>query len=68
LVPDETTGVAEWMWIRVDHCDEQQQLVFGVLDNVPLSDDNGKIRLGSELAVSFSRVRDHRKPWEFKPV
>lgn len=66
--PDETTGVAEWMWIRVDRCDEERQLVYGVLDNVPLGDYNGKIRLGSELAVSFSRVRDHRKRWEFKPV
>jgi len=31
--PDEATGIGEWMWVRVNHCDEKKQLVFGVLDN-----------------------------------
>jgi len=26
------------MWVRVAHCDEEKQLVFGVLDNEPLND------------------------------
>jgi hypothetical protein len=44
---DESTGIGEWMWLRVDRCDEQKQLVLGTLD----------IGLGSELAVSFSPMR-----------
>jgi hypothetical protein len=31
--PDETTGIGEWMWVRAHHCDDEKQLVFGVLDN-----------------------------------
>jgi len=26
--PDETTGVGEWMWVRVDRCDDERR--FGV--------------------------------------
>lgn len=63
--PDETTGIGEWMWVRVNHCDEKKQLVFGVLDNQPLHDYGDGIRLGSELAVSFSQIREHRKRTEF---
>ena len=29
--PDETTGIAEWMWVRVHHCDDEKKLVFGSL-------------------------------------
>ncbi|MGA8152429.1 MAG: hypothetical protein WB952_15860 [Terriglobales bacterium] len=63
--PDEATGIGEWMWVRVSHCDEQKQLVFGTLDNEPLHDYGDQIRLGSELAVSFSQIREHRKRTEF---
>jgi hypothetical protein len=28
--PDETTGIGEWMWVRVTRCDEQKKLVFGI--------------------------------------
>src|SRR5438128_2912184 len=63
--PDETTGIGEWMWVRVTHCDEGKQLVFGVLDNEPLNDYEGKVGLGSELAVRYSHIREHRKPTEF---
>ncbi len=63
--PDEATGIGEWMWVRVHHCDEEKQLVFGTLDNEPLDDHNGKLELGSELAVSYSQIREHRKPTEF---
>ena len=55
----------EWMWVRVNHCDEKKQLVFGVLDNQPLNNYGDRIRLGSELALSFSQVREHRKRTEF---
>lgn len=63
--PDETTGISEWMWVCVTRCDEEKQLVFGILDNEPLNDYEGKIELGSELAVSYAQIREHRKPTEF---
>lgn len=62
---DEVTGVGEWMWLRVDHCDEEKQLVFGTLDSEPLGDYDGQVGLGSELAVSLAQIREHRKPTEF---
>jgi hypothetical protein len=63
--PDETTGIGEWMWVRVTRCDEEKQFVFGVLDSEPLNDYEGKVVLGSELAVSYLQIREHRKPTEF---
>lgn len=62
---DEATGVGEWMWIRVLHCDNEKKLVFGKLDNEPLSDYRDRIELGSEVAVAYSKIREHRKPTEF---
>jgi hypothetical protein len=64
--PDEATGVAEWMWVRVHSCDDAKQVVFGTLDNAPVNDASGKLKLGTELAVSFARIREHRKAWEFE--
>jgi hypothetical protein len=66
--PDESTGVAEWLWVRVQSCDDERQIVFGVLDNEPLNTLDGKLRLGSDLAISFERIRDHKKPWDFTPL
>jgi hypothetical protein len=63
--PDAATGVGEWMWLRVHHCDDEKQLVFGALDNEPVNDYDGQIELGSELAVSYSQIREHKKPTEF---
>jgi len=63
--PDETTGIGEWMWVRVTHCDDDKQLVFGKLDNEPLHDYGGKIELGSQLAIRYSQIRDHKKSTEF---
>jgi hypothetical protein len=57
---DKTTGIGEWMWVRVDHCDEERQLVFGTLDNEPLNEYGG-LKVGSELAISYSQVKEHRK-------
>jgi hypothetical protein len=63
--PDELTGVSEWMWERVQSCDDAKQLVFGRLDNTPVNDATGRLRLGTELAISFSRIREQKKAWEF---
>lgn len=63
--PDEATGVGEWMWVRVDRCDNAKRVVFGTLDNVPVNDSGGKLRPGSELAISFDQIREHRKAVDF---
>lgn len=63
--PDEATGVAEWMWVRVEACYDKNELVMGRLDNEPLKDYEGKIGLGSRLAVGYSQIREHRKSTEF---
>jgi hypothetical protein len=65
--PDEITGLGEWMWMVVDHCDDENRLVFGTLDNMPVNDYERKIELGSELAVTYSQIREHRKSGEFGP-
>lgn len=63
--PDEATGVGEWMWVRVQRCDDAKRLVFGTLDNAPLDDLGGKLKLGTELAVNFDQVREHKKSADF---
>jgi hypothetical protein len=63
--PDEATGVAEWIWVRVHRCDDEEQLVFGNLDNTPVNDTSGRLRLGTELAISYAQIREHKKPWDF---
>jgi hypothetical protein len=63
--PDEATGIGEWMWVRITRCDEEKQLLFGVLDNEPLNEYQGRVELETELAVHYSRIRDHKKPTEF---
>lgn len=63
--PDEATGIGEWMWVRVEACDDERQIVIGNLDNEPVNDCQGKLKLGSRLAVRFSQIREHRKPTEF---
>jgi hypothetical protein len=59
--PDEVTGVGEWMWVRVTSCDDAKRLVFGTLDNAPVNDATGKLKLGTELAISFDQIKEHRK-------
>ncbi len=53
----------EWMWVRVHHCDEERQLVFGTLDNEPVVNSE-VVRLGEELTISYGKVREHRKSTE----
>lgn len=56
---------SEWMWVRVQRCDDERQLLFGILDNEPIGNPED-LQLGQELAVSYRQVREHRKPWEFR--
>jgi len=53
------------MWMVVDRTDDKKRLVFGTLDNEPVSDYGGKVKLGSQLAVSYDNVREHKKSGEF---
>lgn len=59
--PDEATGVGEWMWVRIRRCDNEKRLIYGMLDNKPVNDYEGKLCVGSELAVSYDKIREHRK-------
>jgi hypothetical protein len=56
----------EWMWCVVRSRDDKRRIVYAVLDNEPLNDYAGKLKLGSELAISFDKVREHKKASEFK--
>lgn len=62
--PDETTGVGEWMWVRVDYADDTNRLVFGWLDSQPVV-NAADFRLGQHLAVSYDNIRQHKKASEF---
>jgi len=63
--PDEVTGIGEWMWVRVEVCDEKRKVVIGTLDNEPLNDYNGKVEQSAQLVISYAQIREHRKPTEF---
>jgi hypothetical protein len=63
--PDEATGIGEWMWVRVHHCDDAKKMVFGTLDNQPINEYDGEVELGTELAISYAQIRDHKKTTEF---
>jgi hypothetical protein len=52
-------GVSEWMWLLVESSDNEQRLVFGRLDNEPIA--NSDMELDQRLAVSYDKVRDHRR-------
>jgi len=65
-LPDEATGIGEWVWVRVLNCDDKEGLVFGVLDNQPINDYAGKLRLGTQLAISFSQIREHKRSVDFE--
>jgi len=65
--PDEATGIGEWMWVRVNRSDDSERIVFGTLDNEPVNNASGKLRIGTELAISFSQIREHRKAADFGP-
>lgn len=54
----------EWMWVRVHHCDDERQVVFGTLDNEPVLNSED-LRLCEELAIDYGKIREHKKPHEF---
>lgn len=56
---DEHSGESEWMWVQVDHCDDEQKIVFGRLDSQPVVSRH--LKLGQQLAVSYDNIRDHRQ-------
>ena len=62
---DTDDPIGEWIWVKVESCDDRKRLVFGTLDNEPVGDYGGKIGLGSRLAISYDKIREHRKPSEF---
>lgn len=59
---DSLTGESEWMWVQVDRADDQRRLIFGRLDSQPILAHDGKLKPGSQLAVSYDNVREHKKP------
>jgi hypothetical protein len=64
-INDEQTGQSEWMWLRIDRCDEPNRIVFGWLDSQPVIFTR-TFKLGQRLAVSYDKVRDHKKSCEFE--
>ena len=62
-IVDHETKESEWLWVRVEYCDDTNRLVFGRLDNEPVV--NTDLTLGQRLAISYDNVRDHRKPSGF---
>jgi uncharacterized protein YegJ (DUF2314 family) len=53
------SGESEWMWVQVDYSDDENRLVFGKLDSQPIV--NTDLRVGQELAVSYDKIREHRR-------
>jgi hypothetical protein len=47
----------------VDGNDDEQQVVFGQLDSEPLVAND--LKLEQRLAISYQKVREHKKPPDF---
>jgi len=58
---DESTGESEWMWVKVDYCDDVNRLVFGWLNNGPVVHAE-KLKVGQHLAISYDKIKEHRSP------
>ena len=50
-----STGEVEWMWMRVNSCDNVNRVVLCQPDNIPLL--NTELRVGQQLAVSFDKIK-----------
>ena len=53
------------MWVIVRRRNDENRLVYGTLDSEPVKEDGGKVKLGSDLAISYDELREHRKASEF---
>lgn len=57
-VSDEQSSEKEWVWLLVDHCDDERRLLFGELDSEPVI---SRMRRGQSVAVGYDQVRaQHR--------
>ncbi len=61
-IRDDDTGVSEWMWLKVENADDEQEIVQGKLENQPVV-FAGKLRLGQDLLVSYNKIRECRR-WD----
>ncbi len=50
-VTHEQSGDSEWIWLLVDDCNDEQQVVFGQLDSEPVVATD--LKRGQWLPVSF---------------
>jgi uncharacterized protein YegJ (DUF2314 family) len=58
-VSDEESSESEWLWLLVEDSDDREEIVLGKLDSEPIV--AADMRLGQELAVSYEKIRDHRR-------
>ena len=63
-IKDETSAESEWMWLRIDYCDESKRIAFGWLDSQPVVFTSA-LELGQHLAVSYDNIREWKKSTEF---
>lgn len=58
---DDSTGESEWMWVKVEHADDEEEVVFGQLDNEPIVKKRASPRdgIGGELRKD-SRAQEIR--------
>ncbi len=61
---DKDDPIGEWMWVIVDHADDDERIVYGRLDNRSITDDC--LTPGTQLAISYERIREHAKPHSFQ--
>jgi hypothetical protein len=63
---DPESGERERMWVSVEWCDEDARIALGRLDGVPVLRHGGKLKLGSQLAVSYENILERRTAAEFE--
>ncbi len=61
---DKARGEREQVWVRVERSDEENRVVFGRVDSEPVVFAS-ELSLGQEVAVSFEKIREHKKPQDF---
>jgi hypothetical protein len=57
-IKDDKSGETEWMWLRIDYCDEPNRIVFGWLDTQSLVFASC-LKLGQHIAVGYDNIRDN---------